>query len=75
MRNARVKFRQAATETDATRIRTFYDEMSNELKVLRRSAVVNRLFEGPKLVVEKPKTMTGGGAGMEAGTGGAGQPI
>ncbi|KAF8324010.1 hypothetical protein DL93DRAFT_2070200 [Clavulina sp. PMI_390] len=76
VRNTRVKFRAAATETDPQRIQSFYDQMTNELAVLKRSAVVNRLFEGPKLVVEKPRvTVGGGGAGMEAATGGAGQPI
>jgi hypothetical protein len=78
LRNTRVKFRQAAPETDPIRIRQFYDQMSDELKVLRRSAVLNKLYEGPKLVVEKPKIATGtggGGAGMEAGVGGAGQPL
>lgn len=67
VRNTRVKFRMAAAETDPARIRSFYDQMTAELKVLKRSVVVNRLFEGPKLVVEKPRTVTsGGGAGMEA---------
>jgi hypothetical protein len=67
-RNTRAKFRLAATETDPTRIREFYDKMTNELGVLRRSAVLNKLYEGPKLVIEKPKIVTG------AGTDGAGQP-
>lgn len=76
IRNARVKFRQAATETDPARIQAFCNQMTNELKVLQRSVVVNRLFEGPKLVVEKARPIVGGGgAGMEAGAGGAGQPV
>lgn len=76
LRNTRVKFRQAATETNPTRTREFYDQMSEELKVLRRSAVLDKLYEGPKLVVEKPKIATeGGGAGMGSGVGGAGHPL
>ncbi|ORX34521.1 hypothetical protein BD324DRAFT_583259 [Kockovaella imperatae] len=54
---------------------TFYQEHQAELEVLKRSAEVNRMFEGPKLVVEHPRIITGGGgAGMEASQGGGGQP-
>jgi len=73
-RNTRAKFRIAATETDPTRIREFYDKFTDALKVLRRSAVLNKLYEGPKLVVEKPKIVTTGAGGAGAGTGGAGKP-
>ena len=53
----------------------FYNEHVKELEVLKRSAEVNRMFEGPKLVVEHPRIITsGGGAGMEASAGGGGQP-
>ena len=53
----------------------FYDGHVKELEVLKRSADVNRMFEGPKLVVEHPRIITsGGGAGMEASAGGGGQP-
>lgn len=76
LRNTRTKFRVAAAETDPARIQSYYDQFSEELKVLRRSAVINRLYEGPKLVVEKPRMrIGGGGAGMEGATGGAGQPV
>jgi len=71
-RNTRAKFRLAATETDPTRTREFYDKMTDELKVLRRSALLNKLYEGPKLVIEKPKMTGADGAG--AGTDRAGQP-
>jgi hypothetical protein len=67
LRNTRTKFRLAASETDPSRIRALYDDFNKELGVLRRSAAVNRMYEGPKLVVEKPRVKTGGGAGMEAG--------
>ena len=60
-RNTRAKFRLAATETDPTRIRDFYDQMTDQLKVLRRSSVLNKLYEGPKLVIEKPKIVGGAG--------------
>lgn len=76
LRNTRTKFRLAAAETDPARIQASYAEFREQLKVLQRSAVVNRLFEGPKLVVERSRVIVGGGgSGMEAGTGGAGQPI
>lgn len=76
LRNTRTRFRLAAAETDSSRIRAHYDQFREELKTLRRSAVVNRLYEGPKLVIEKPRLrIGGGGAGMEASAGGAGQPV
>lgn len=54
----------------------FLEERSKELEVMKRSAEVNRMFEGPKLVVEHAQPITGGGgAGMEASAGGGGQPI
>lgn len=43
--------------------------------MLRRSALTNRMYEGERLVVEKPVLIVGGGgAGAEASVGGAGQP-
>ncbi|KAK4689846.1 LYR motif-containing protein 4, partial [Tremellales sp. Uapishka_1] len=54
----------------------FYEEQTTELEVLKRAAEVNRMYEGPKLVVEQATPITGGGgAGMEASAGGGGQPI
>lgn len=45
----------------------FYEEHSEELEVLKRAAEMNKAYEGPKLVVEHPKVITGGGgAGAEA---------
>lgn len=42
-------------------------EKEDELEVLKRAGTVNSLFEGPKLVVEHPRVITGGGgAGAEA---------
>ena len=49
----------------------FYEDQAGQLEVLKRAAEVNVLFKGPKLVVEHPKIITGGGgAGMEASTSG-----
>lgn len=57
------------------RIRTFYETARKDLDVLRRAALTNRMYEGEKLVVEKPVLIVGGGgAGAEASTGGGGQP-
>jgi len=54
----------------------FYEEQTKELEVLKRSAEVNRMYEGPKLVVEHARPISsGGGAGMEASAGGGGQPV
>lgn len=37
---------------------------------------MNRMYEGEKLVVERPQLIIGGGgAGAEASTGGSGQPV
>jgi len=54
----------------------FYADQSKELEVLKRAAEVNRMYEGQKLVVEHASPITsGGGAGMEASSGGGGQPV
>ena len=61
---------------DPSNLAKFYEEQTAELEVLKRAAEVNRMFEGPKLVVEHPHPITsGGGAGMEASAGGGGQPV
>lgn len=60
----------------AADIQKFYDTESKELEVIKRAAEVNRMFEGPKLVVEHARPIEGGGgAGMEASAGGGGQPL
>jgi hypothetical protein len=64
-----------AGATDAERLRTFYETAKKDLDVLRRAALTNRMYEGERLVVEKPRLIVGGGgAGAEASTGGSGQP-
>ena len=60
----------------AQEIQKFYDTESKELEVIKRAAEVNRMYEGPKLVVEHATPIEGGGgAGMEAAAGGGGQPL
>lgn len=66
----------SSTSTDASDLRKFFDEQKMELEVLKRAGEINRMFEGPKLVVEHAKPITaGGGAGVEASVGGGGQPV
>ena len=65
----------AASLTDQEKLSKFYQTALEDLKVLQRSALMNRLYEGEKLVVEKPRLIIGGGgAGGEAAVGGGGQP-
>lgn len=66
----------AAALTNEEKLSKFYQSALADLQVLQRSALMNRLYEGEKLVVEKPKLIVGGGgAGAEASVGGGGQPI
>lgn len=65
---AAVTAAEAATTPEA-RLREWYGETLSELAVMARAAVVNRLYEAPKLVIEgKGRVMVtgGGGAGAEA---------
>ncbi|GAA5951253.1 hypothetical protein JCM8115_005098 [Rhodotorula mucilaginosa] len=67
----------AAAWTPEDRLREWYAESLSELAVMARSAIINSMYEAPKLVVEgKGRVMTagGGGAGAEASYGGGGQP-
>ncbi|GAA5843288.1 hypothetical protein JCM5353_005266 [Sporobolomyces roseus] len=59
------------------RLRKWYQDSLSELAVMARSAIVNGMYEAPKLVVEgrgKVMAVGGGGAGAEASYGGGGQP-
>ena len=40
-------------ENDAERVKAFYENGRQELDVLRRSAIVNSLYGGRKLVIER----------------------
>ncbi|KAH7337469.1 hypothetical protein B0J17DRAFT_706871 [Rhizoctonia solani] len=75
LRRTRTQFHEHVNEKDPAQIRTFYDTGLRELEVLKRCAIVNRLYEGPRLVVERRPIVGGGGAGVEASVGGAGQPV
>ncbi|THH27209.1 hypothetical protein EUX98_g6971 [Antrodiella citrinella] len=48
-------FQDIKDEQDPAKLRAFYDEKRKELDVLKRSAVVNQLYGGWRLVVEKQK--------------------
>ncbi|EJU01328.1 hypothetical protein DACRYDRAFT_22505 [Dacryopinax primogenitus] len=79
VRRTKESFRKNSDESDPAKVLELYQDGLKELEVLRRAAVVNRLYEGPKLVVEKERLgraagLGGGGAGMEASIGGGGQP-
>ncbi|CAO1639270.1 unnamed protein product [Sympodiomycopsis kandeliae] len=66
---------EVQSEDATTKLKAFYQTAVRDLEVLKRSALVNRMYEGEKLVVEKPRLIVGGGgAGAEASVGGAGQP-
>ncbi|GAA5882024.1 hypothetical protein JCM3774_003249, partial [Rhodotorula dairenensis] len=59
----------AGARTPEDRLREWYADSLSELAVMARSAIVNSMYEAPKLVVEgKGRVMTagGGGAGAEA---------
>lgn len=47
--------RELQNESDPAKLSTFYQTALEDLAVLRRSAVVNSLYGGRKLVVEKDK--------------------
>ncbi|WWC87053.1 uncharacterized protein L201_001938 [Kwoniella dendrophila CBS 6074] len=62
-------------QLDPTELSKWFEEQKNELEVIKRSSEINRMFKGPKLVVEHATPITGGGgAGAEASFGGGGQP-
>ena len=42
-------------ETDPAKLTAFYNERAKELAVLKRSAIVNQLYGGWRLVVEEQK--------------------
>ncbi|KAK4058266.1 hypothetical protein OIO90_000423 [Microbotryomycetes sp. JL221] len=57
------------TLSQEERLRQWYAESLSELAVMARSAIVNRMYEAPRLVVEgvgRIMTAGGGGAGAEA---------
>lgn len=60
---------EAAGRTPEERLRDWYTESLGELSVMARAAIINKMYEAPKLVVEgrgKVMAVGGGGAGAEA---------
>lgn len=67
---------QQSNLSEEERLIAFYNTAKSDLQVLKRAALTNRMYEGEKLVVEKPQLIVGGGgSGAEASVGGAGQPV
>lgn len=57
------------TSSPESRLREWYAQSLSELAVMARAAIVNRMYEAPKLVVEgigRVMATGGGGAGAEA---------
>ncbi|KAI0717889.1 hypothetical protein C8T65DRAFT_640285 [Cerioporus squamosus] len=52
VRRTHSTFREIQDETDPAKLAVFHAEKSNELAALKRSAVVNQLYGGWRLVVE-----------------------
>lgn len=52
--------------TPEARLREWYSASLDELAVMTRASFVNRMYEGPRLVVERQIITGGGGAGAEA---------
>ncbi|GAA6052366.1 hypothetical protein JCM3770_000207 [Rhodotorula araucariae] len=68
---------ESAGQTPEERLRAWYTESLGELAVMARAAIVNNMYEAPKLVIEgrgRVMAVGGGGAGAEASYGGGGQP-
>ncbi|WWC59412.1 uncharacterized protein I303_101968 [Kwoniella dejecticola CBS 10117] len=56
-----------AKQLDPAQLSKWFVEQQKELEVIKRAAEVNRMFQGPKLVVEHARPITaGGGEGAEA---------
>ncbi|BGP14585.1 hypothetical protein JCM10213_001933 [Rhodosporidiobolus nylandii] len=75
--SADVQSIEPSGRTPEERLRDWYTESLSELAVMARAAIVNGMYEAPKLVVEgrgKVMAVGGGGAAGEASYGGAGQP-
>jgi hypothetical protein len=56
------------TPESVEKLRGWWTEAEKDLEVLKRSAIINRMYQAPRLVVEgRGRIMTdgGGGAGME----------
>ncbi|GBE83417.1 hypothetical protein BKA93DRAFT_760022 [Sparassis latifolia] len=58
-RRTRNAFHEIQNETDPAKLSTFYNDKTKELAVLKRSAIVNQLYGGWRLVVEDQKPERG----------------
>ncbi|KDQ07554.1 hypothetical protein BOTBODRAFT_166958 [Botryobasidium botryosum FD-172 SS1] len=70
VRNTRQRFRAHQSEADSARIKALYEDGLRELNVIRQAAAMNRLYAGPRLVVEKSGTPPSPYEGGKAGEGG-----
>ncbi|KAI0731256.1 hypothetical protein C8Q76DRAFT_718251 [Earliella scabrosa] len=52
VRRTKSVFREIQSESDPAKLAAFYADRSKELAVLKRSAIVNQLYGGWRLVVE-----------------------
>ncbi|CAL1709831.1 unnamed protein product [Somion occarium] len=55
LRRTKTVFREIHDERDPAKLSAFYNDKVKELAVLKRSAIVNQLYGGWKLVVEEKK--------------------
>jgi hypothetical protein len=55
LRRTKAAFREMQGETDPAKVSAFYQATVKELATLKRSAIVNQLYGGWRLVVEKQK--------------------
>ncbi|GJE93379.1 LYR motif-containing protein [Phanerochaete sordida] len=53
VRRTKAQFREIQEESDPAKLSAFYNERVKELQVLKRGALVNQLYGGWRLVVEK----------------------
>lgn len=55
IRRTKSNFRAIQNEKDTARVSSLYSDAVKELAVLKRSAIVNQLYGGWRLAVEKQK--------------------
>ncbi|KAI0089416.1 hypothetical protein BDY19DRAFT_993024 [Irpex rosettiformis] len=55
VRRTKSQWREIQDEKDPAKLSSFYNERVKELPVIKRSAIVNSLYGGWKLVIEEPR--------------------
>ncbi|KAI0342537.1 hypothetical protein BDW22DRAFT_1395573 [Trametopsis cervina] len=55
VRRTKTAFREIQEESDPAKLSAFYNDRVKELAVIKRSAIVNSLYGGWKLVVEEKR--------------------